>query len=111
LNIPTERTKIINSALSTLLLNGDYTYTQITVYGRNTGAVTATVRPILEKNSEADFTDDEFEGIEDGAIDLAATPRKRTFTIDLKRCSAVRFEDGGAGAFTVHIRQWGRANS
>lgn len=111
MNIPTEQTKVLTGAVTTLSINGDCTYTQVTVYGRSTGSITATIRPIFEKNAEEDFIDDDFEVVDGGAINLAETPRKRTFTIDLKRCSAIRFADNGEGSFKVHVRQWGRANS
>jgi hypothetical protein len=92
-----------------VLLNGDYTFTQITLKGRDTGVVTARYRPVLENNSSG-FVDDEFEIITGGAINLADNPRRRTFTIDNRRLSAVRFSDSGTGAVQVFIKQWGRAS-
>jgi len=55
-----------------------------------------------------DFLPDEFEFIEGGAINLADSPRKRTFTIERKRLSAIRFADAGAGVVNGFLRQWGR---
>lgn len=110
MSINSEQTKTFTGALNQIILNGDYTYTQVTINGRNTGNVTATIRPLLENNSPASFNDDDFEGIEGGVINLALNPKKRTFTIEMKRCSAVRFADDGTGEYKVYIRQWGRAN-
>lgn len=110
MTIPSEQHKILNGALHTIALNPDYTIVQVTLTGRNTGTVTATIRPILELNSPGDFIADDFEGVEDGVIDLAANPKKRTITIEGKRCSALRLADSGAGNFKVSIRQWGRVN-
>lgn len=111
MGINTEQTKTLTGASNTILLNGDCTYLQVTIYGRNTGTVTPTVRPLLEKNAEADFLADEFEGVEDGAIDLSVSPRKRTFTVEVKRLSALKLADSGSGTYKAHIRQWGRANN
>lgn len=87
-----------------------YTFLQVIITGRDTGTVTASIRPILEKNAPVDFEDEDFEGVEDGVIDLTEEPKKRTFTIDTKRVSALRLADSGAGAIKVYIRQWGRVN-
>jgi hypothetical protein len=109
--IPSEQSKFLTGALHTIALNGDYTFTQVTVKGRNTGNVTATIRPLLDDNSPANYHADDFEGVEDGAVNLGANPKKRTFTIDNKRLSALRLADDNhnAGSFEVFIKQWGRA--
>jgi hypothetical protein len=67
------------------------------ITGRNTAIVTATARPLLENNAMGDFLPDEFEFIEGGEINLGDNPRKRTFTIERKRLSAIRFADAGQG--------------
>lgn len=109
MNIPSEQSITVNGATKTIALNGNYTCTQITITGRNTGTVTPTIRPLLELNSPANFQNDDFEGVDDGAINLAANPKKRTFTIESKRLSALRLVDDGAGNYQVIIKQWGRA--
>lgn len=111
MHIPGEQSKTLNGATHTIPLNGDYTFTQVTIKSRNTGVVTATMRPLLEANGLTDFQDDDFEGIESGAVDLAANPKKRTFTIENRCCSALRLADAGNGSFKVFIKQWGRANN
>lgn len=81
---------------------------QVTLTGRNTAIVTATARPLLENNAVGDFLPDEFEFIDGGEINLADNPRKRTFTIESKRLSAIRFADAGVGVVNGYLRQWGR---
>lgn len=110
MHIPTEQTKEINGASVVIPINPDYTFTQVTLLARNTGVITGTVRPRLERNDPASFLAEEFEHIEGGAVDMAANPRKRTFTIESKRCSALKFADAGAGIYKVFIQQWGRAS-
>ena len=111
MHVPSEQSKVLTGALHTVALNGNYTHTQVTVKGRNSGNVTATIRPLLEANALTDFQDDDFEGVEDGAVNLGANPKKRTFTIENKRLSALRLADDNhvAGSFEVFIKQWGRA--
>lgn len=92
---------------TTVVLDPNYQYAQVTIYGRATGTVTATTRPMLPSNKQADFVDSEFEGVTDGVIDLAASPAKRTMKIIESRLSALRFADAGTGAYKVYIEQWG----
>jgi len=75
------------------------------------GAVTATVRSSLDDNSQSAFIDDDFEFIEGGVMDLAASPRKLTFSIEKKLVSALRFADAGAGNYKVVIKQFGRIDA
>jgi hypothetical protein len=110
MRINTEQQKTLIGAVNTIQLNSDCTYTQVTISGRNTGNVTATIRPLLENNDIDDFQDDDFEGITDGVINLSLNPKKRTFTIEMKRATALRLEDDGAGEYKLYISQWGRAN-
>lgn len=109
MHIPSEQAITLNGATNTIPLNGNFTYTQVTINGRNTGTVTPTIRPLLELNSPANFHNDDFEGVDDGAVNLAANPKKRTFTIKSKRLSALRLVDDGVGNYQVFIKQWGRA--
>ncbi len=111
MRIPSEQFKTVAGAIITVPLNGDYTYLQVTLHGRNTGVITPTIRPLLERNDTADFQADDFELVEDGAVDLAANPKKRTFTVEMKRLSALRLTDAGAGNYKYSIRQWGRASN
>lgn len=92
---------------TTVALDPNYEYTQITIYGRATGTVTASTRPMLPSNKPADFVDAEFESITDGAVDLAAAAPKRTLKILNNRLSALRFADAGTGQYKVFIEQWG----
>lgn len=101
---------LVGGTSKNIALNGDYTYTQITITGRNTGVVTARARPLLSDNSEASFQDADFEVVSEGTVDLAASPPKRTFTITDKRLSAIRLIDAGTGPYQYIIRQWNRAN-
>ncbi|HTF96591.1 MAG TPA: hypothetical protein VL995_10700 [Cellvibrio sp.] len=103
MHIPSEQFKTLNGAMHTIPLNGDYTFVQVTIKNGNTGIVTATIRPLLEANGLVDFQDDGFEGIEGGVVDLGANPKKRTFTIENRRCSALRLVDAGNGSFKVYI--------
>lgn len=111
MRIPSEQNVVINSASKTVLLNSDYAFTQVTLRGRNTGVITATYRPLLDDNRESNFTDDDFELISGGVINLADNPRKRTFPIENRRVTAIRFADAGAGEVKCHIRQWGRISA
>lgn len=110
--IPSSQKVVVQGGgAKTILLNGDYTFTQVTIGGRDTNVITATARPRLENNNESDFVASEFEQITDGAVNLATTPPKRTFTIAEKMLSALKFADSGAGDYVIYIRQWNRANS
>lgn len=111
MSIPSENSVTLNGASTTIPLNSDYTFVQVTLTGRNAGVVTATARPLLERNKAVDFLNDEFEFIEGGEINLGDNPRKRTFTIERKRVSAIRLADAGAGAVKVFIKQWGRVTN
>ena len=91
----------------TIDVNPDYQFTQVTVTGRNTGIVTPFARPLLTDNEPENYQDDDFEAISDSAINLADNPRKRTFTIEHKRITAIKLNDAGTGALTFLIRQWG----
>lgn len=108
MSIPSEKKFTINGATKTIPVNGDYAFVQMTLTGRNTSIVTATARLLLENNAEEDFLPDEFEFIEGGEINLGENPRKRTFTIECKRLSTIRFADAGVGVVNGYLRQWGR---
>ena len=108
MRIKNEISKILTGTENTIAVNGDYTHTQITIGGRDTDTVTATARPLLENNGDDDFEDEEFEMIDGGQVDLSLYPRKRTFTINNKRLSALRFVFTGDGDYKVDIRSWGR---
>jgi hypothetical protein len=92
---------------TTVVLDTNYEYTQVTIYGRAAGTVTVTTRPMLPSNKAADFVDAEFESITDGSVDLAAATPKRTLKVLKNRLSAIRFADAGTGAYKVYIEQWG----
>lgn len=92
---------------TTVVIDPNYEYTQITIYGRETGTVTATTRPKLPSNKQADFLDTEFESITDGSVDLSSATPKRTLKILNTRLSALRFADAGTGDYKVFIEQWG----
>lgn len=109
MNIPSEQdVHHTGGGEKIIMLNSNYVFTQVTVTGRNTGVITSLARPILGMNALEDFEDEDFEAITDGEIDLSDSPSKRTFTIENKKMTALKLVDGGSGAVTFLVRQWGR---
>lgn len=109
MNIPREQNKPHSGGGSLIIpVNTDCVFTQLTITGRNTGTITLSARPDLQENDSDDFDDDDFESITDGVIDLAASPKKRTITIENKKISALKLVDSGAGNVVFLVRQWGR---
>ncbi len=99
---------VAGGGAKTIDLNSEYTYTQVTVTGRNAGSVTATARPMLANNEPNNYLPDDFEPITDGKIDLSA--KKRTFTISNKKLTAMKFTDDSEGDYIIIVNQWNRAN-
>lgn len=89
-------------------VNPDCTFTQVTITGRNSGIVSCVARPVLSNNDPDDYADSDFETITDAEIDLSDSPSRRTFTIENKKVSALKFIDAGAGSLIFLVRQWGR---